>query len=274
MIDYSAVPPGRLIAKTHSHIYIAPHPLLGGAVAHYTITLPAQGGAAPAGAPTLTILPDVSGCLIFSPDGAEPALIWGATTRAVQVQGNTQSTPVRLFVEFKPAGGRQLTGLEMAELADSRQLLADVLPGLERQMNDALQGAATLGELLQRADGVLIKQLLRMPTPSIAAIMPLLSSGLVAGMRRLANQTGYSERHLSRLFRSELGVGVKACARVIRVNQAIQAMRPGVSLTGVAHGAGYYDQSHFNHDFLAVCGVTPGAYLAAMADFYKEEYKF
>ncbi|MFR8214123.1 MAG: AraC family transcriptional regulator [Longicatena caecimuris] len=37
---------------------------------------------------------------------------------------------------------------------------------------------------------------------------------------------------------------------------------------------GYYDQSHFIHDFIRVCGCTPKAYVEKMTSYYQEPYKF
>ncbi|MFQ8761961.1 MAG: helix-turn-helix domain-containing protein [Intestinimonas sp.] len=59
-----------------------------------------------------------------------------------------------------------------------------------------------------------------------------------------------------------------------RVNAAIRALQAGPpSLTRLAQELGYFDQSHFIHEFKSVCGVSPGRYLAHMSGFYKEPLK-
>jgi AraC-like DNA-binding protein len=40
------------------------------------------------------------------------------------------------------------------------------------------------------------------------------------------------------------------------------AGQPGVELTQIAHACGYFDQSHFIHDFRAFSGMRPGEYFA------------
>ena len=65
--------------------------------------------------------------------------------------------------------------------------------------------------------------------------------------------------------------------RLQRINRALSVLEnPADSffLIALAQSLGYYDQSHFIHDFKSVCGITPTGYLQNMSDFYKETYKF
>ena len=92
----------------------------------------------------------------------------------------------------------------------------------------------------------------------------------------LAAETGYSSRHLTRLFRERCGLSPKRLQRIVRINTAAMLMQrsAGLSLTRLAQELDYFDQAHFIHDFRAVCGVTPGAYQARLSDFYNEPLKF
>ena len=56
--------------------------------------------------------------------------------------------------------------------------------------------------------------------------------------------------------------------------EAVRRLPAAPSLTALAQDLGYYDQPHFIHDFRAVCGVPPSAYLERMAGFYNEPLKF
>ena len=66
-------------------------------------------------------------------------------------------------------------------------------------------------------------------------------------------------------FRHQLGVSPKAYARLLRFEHArallSQPERPR-TLADVAMEAGFYDQSHLTRDFVALAGMTPGAYAA------------
>jgi AraC-like DNA-binding protein len=82
------------------------------------------------------------------------------------------------------------------------------------------------------------------------------------------DETGWSRRHMTERFRSVLGVSPKAYARLCRFEHAsslldgLDGSGPSRTLADVAVAAGYYDQSHLTRDFVALAGITPGAYVA------------
>lgn len=87
--------------------------------------------------------------------------------------------------------------------------------------------------------------------------------------------TFYSERHLNRIFNQFLGMSVKTYSRLIRINRVLQTIKQKeTQLSKLAQDLGYYGQSHFIHDFKAVCGVNPTEYKEKMSDFYNEDFKF
>lgn len=92
----------------------------------------------------------------------------------------------------------------------------------------------------------------------------------------LAAESGYSQRHLNRLFGETVGMNVKTFARLVRVNGAIRAAAAGLRFSRRAGAGGrhFIDQSHFIHDFSHICGVAPGAYLQNLSAFYNEIFKF
>jgi len=85
----------------------------------------------------------------------------------------------------------------------------------------------------------------------------LLSSGL------MADRVGFSQRHFIQLFRDEVGLTPKLFCRVQRFQQIIRAVQRAkdVDWVDVALSCGYFDQSHFNHDFRKFSGLTPTEYL-------------
>ncbi len=86
-----------------------------------------------------------------------------------------------------------------------------------------------------------------------------------ARVERLMDETGWSRRYVTARFRRQLGVAPKAYARLLRFDHAralLGGLSPGRTLADVAMEAGYYDQSHLTRDFVALAGMTPGAYAA------------
>jgi AraC-like DNA-binding protein len=84
----------------------------------------------------------------------------------------------------------------------------------------------------------------------------------------LAEQTGWSSRHLDNRFRAEIGLTPKAAARVIRFDRARRMLMRRVGaghppdLARLAAAGGYYDQAHLAREFRGLAGVPPSRWLA------------
>ena len=280
MLKLNTAPSKRLLACTQNHMYLRPHPGLAQVVAHYTITFPSVGQgeqyAATQGIDnsTLTILPDVSGCLLFNL-GSGSGWFWGATTKAMVVEKDFESVPMRFFIELLPGGANQIFDLYMAEFTNISVELTDILPKMFLQLAPLLAQATDISPLLVAVDSILLQMTHRTNAPSsVAGLLHFIQGEKSYSPQALAQRAGYSTRHLNRLCNQMLGIPVKKYMQVLRFNQFLAGLAPGVSLTHLAHSTGYYDQSHLNHDFKAVCGVSPSEYLAGMSGFYRERFKF
>lgn len=74
----------------------------------------------------------------------------------------------------------------------------------------------------------------------------------------LAEQEGVHPAHLARVFRRVRGQTVAACIRRLRLEWAMRELRgTRRSLAGIAHDAGFADQSHLTRTLKAATGVTP-----------------
>lgn len=71
-------------------------------------------------------------------------------------------------------------------------------------------------------------------------------------------------RKLERVFKKVVGFSPKYYSRLLRIEQARTLLKqtPDESLATIGHEAGFCDQSHFNHEFKSLVGVTPTEYLA------------
>lgn len=80
---------------------------------------------------------------------------------------------------------------------------------------------------------------------------------------QLASEVGLGVRQINRRFENAVGVSPKQFARVSRFLNGARHLRRSAhdTLTDTALECGYFDQAHFNHDFRAFAGMTPGEFL-------------
>lgn len=79
----------------------------------------------------------------------------------------------------------------------------------------------------------------------------------------LAAASNISQRRFIERFRDEVGLTPKLFCRIRRFHMVIQGIgqRKDVDWSDLALASGYYDQSHFNHEFREFSGLTPVEYL-------------
>ena len=171
-------------------------------------------------------------------------------------------TQVGVCVELKPLGARALLGLPAGALASNVAEPHDVVGRNAVNLPDRLASSPSWSSRFDVLDDVLAAWLRegREPRPEVAhAWRRLLSSGGAVPVQELANETGWSRRHLSERFRSEIGMSPKVTARMLRFDRARglleRARRPGLS--EIAALCGYFDQAHLNRDFNDFAGCSP-----------------
>jgi AraC-like DNA-binding protein len=259
---------------THHSMYFTPHVLLKPYISHYRISFPGN----PSISDKLTIIPDASGCLIFTLTGnALQSTFWGVTTETVVVKNDTNDCHMRLFVEFLPLGLFYFTGIPQSELTDRKMSLCQINNHIHTQVERALEVALDVDVLIQKIDEIFLPYLMGkeyLPTLLDAMLQLKQSSGTVT-VGELSRSTCYSERHLNRIFQEHMGMSAKTFSKIIRINTSILRMKQhGSKLTSLAQDMGFCDQSHFIRDFKSVCKVTPKEYIVNMSDFYNEGFKF
>jgi len=83
----------------------------------------------------------------------------------------------------------------------------------------------------------------------------------------LADRFAMSERHFERKFKELAGFTPKRFSRIARFQAVMNNYgNPGKSLLDIAHECGYYDQSHFIHEFKQFSGHHPKAYFHKHAE--------
>jgi len=177
-------------------------------------------------------------------------------------------------VALRPLGTRALLGLPAGELAGIDVPAEAVLSDLCSELRARVLAAAAWTERFAVLDEILLRRMNAAQlgvAPEIGwAWRQLLTSGGAILVSDLAEQTGWSGRHLASRFREEIGLTPKAAARVIRFDRARRllarrataATGPGYRLADLAATCGYFDQAHLAREFNALAGCPPSQWLA------------
>jgi AraC-like DNA-binding protein len=206
----------------------------------------------------------------FGPEVRVPAPVRSFVAAPHSEHAIVESSGEQHGVELRltPIGAHMLLGLPMHELADQVTPIEAVLGRAGAELPERLATApgwearfAMLDRLLaERLDGA------RPPAAGVEhAWWRLVGSHGATPVERLADEVGWSRRHLFARFREHTGLPPKVFARILRFQRAaaLMACAGGPSLCEIALDCGYYDQAHLNRDFRAFAGRTPTELMAA-----------
>jgi AraC-like DNA-binding protein len=206
--------------------------------------------------------------------GRYDALIGGLHLTPATIEHGGRQSGLQLAVN--PLGCRALFGLPAGELAGVDVDLASVAgaPSVA-EVRDELGSAVTWPERFaivdawlcrlakDRSDGV---------HPDVAHVFRrLLAAAGDVPIGVLAGEVGWSARHLTNRFRTEVGLRPKEAARVARFDRARRRLVPGVRLADVAATGGYFDQAHLTREFAAFAGCPPSQWMAEEIGFVQDQ---
>jgi AraC-like DNA-binding protein len=166
-------------------------------------------------------------------------------------------------LKLTPLGAYTLLGLPMSELTNAVVDLDDLLPKVGR-----LAEAPSWGRRFSLLDSLLLARAQDGPTPAREVAWGyrrLVETRGRLPIGTLAEEAGWSRRHLVARFRQQVGLPPKTMARVMRFKHLVSRLAtPPVDWSRLAAECGYYDQAHMNRDFREFAGTTPTDYLARM----------
>ncbi|MGB1556469.1 MAG: helix-turn-helix domain-containing protein [Oceanococcaceae bacterium] len=163
--------------------------------------------------------------------------------------------------------------LELPQYAGVRELLAEeelqelpverfasVIPPLRRAMRE-VRPAAEIHALVQQVVELLTGAPLAAPQPdprvdkamAVLDAMPLSEVSPAA----VAKQVHLSSSRLRELFRAQTGFSMSDYARWAAVWRAAFLWKRGLTMTEVAHQAGFHDLAHADRAFTALFGMNP-----------------
>lgn len=180
---------------------------------------------------------------------------------------DTASQAAVMGVAFKPGGAFPFFKLPAYELRDQHVALEDLWGNAAREVRESLMAAPTPAAKFAAIEKMLLRQLVRplelRPVVNYA-LGEFKNSPAIATVSNMAEQSGYSSKRFIQLFNEEVGLTPKLYWRVQRFQAILRRLYRGqeVNWSDLSASLGYFDQAHFNHDFLAFSGLNPAAYLS------------
>ncbi len=213
---------------------------------------------------------------IYDNDTLEPIQlcrkVWlsGFRTKPISIPSGQNSE--MLIVQFKK-------GKAFSFLQPPMQQLMNLVVDAELVMNPAilsireqLQDISDPNQKCQVLEMQLLKiyqnQLHENPFVNFA-VSTILASPNQCSIKMISDKAGYSQKHIIKMFKEQVGVTPKTFLRVVRFQKAIQQieMQNHVDWSAVAYDGGYYDQSHFIADFKHFSGFSPTQYIKQRGEF-------
>lgn len=170
------------------------------------------------------------------------------------------------FLALTTAGARALFGLPAAAIAAELLTLDDLAPDLRHlpeQLHEAPTVAARTAALVRALTAALAARGATGPRAEVGRALARLARG--DAVAEVADDVGYSRRHLRNLVLGETGLSPKTFQRVARFESSrdlvLAAARRGGTLAEVAAVCGYADQAHLAREWRDLAGCPPTTWL-------------
>ena len=170
-------------------------------------------------------------------------------------------------VHFKPGGALPFLGLPAGDLHNRSVALDELWDGRDAErivarLYEAPTSQAKFALLERTLLEIAFRPLARNPAATFA-LVELKRDSSVRSSADVARELRMSQRRFIQIFRNEIGLTPKLYARIERLQAVLRRIEllDDVDWADVASSCGYFDQSHFIHDFREFTGLRPSEYL-------------
>jgi AraC-like DNA-binding protein len=171
-----------------------------------------------------------------------------------------------LGIHFKPGGAFPFLGVPAGDLRNGFVALTDLWgPRRTGELVDLLHEAPSVPAKFRVLERWLIRVAARrlQRHPAVTLGLTTFRDHWALGAAREAQvRSNLSQRRFIHLFRDQVGLTPKLYCRIQRFQHVLDRVADAkeVDWLGTALACGYFDQSHFIHDFRAFTGLRPTDY--------------
>jgi AraC-like DNA-binding protein len=167
-------------------------------------------------------------------------------------------------VGFKPWGIQPFIPFHAEEITNAKLDLKLVYPKETSLVEERLMEADSTLERVSIVDDFLLSVFKEThPDPlAMGSLQAICANKGMVKVSRLSEEFFLSEKQFVRRFRNLTGVSPKFFSRLVRFQHILRLLENGrADLLSLAVKSGFYDPSHFIHEFTEFTGTTPQAYV-------------
>ncbi len=154
-----------------------------------------------------------------------------------------------------------LCNMPATALSNQMPHLVDVLGNQGKILEEKIIQASGIEDRINIMNAFFAQKLRQSPSklnPISKSINYLIKNNGNVPIKELAEKFAFSTRQFERKFKDFAGFNPKLFARIIRFQSTTNHYgNQDLSLTSLSHQCGYYDQSHFIHEFKLFSGYHP-----------------
>ena len=170
-----------------------------------------------------------------------------------------------ILIVFRPHGVKSFFNFPITELLNENLSLQDLINDEAIELEDKLFNSPNNKQRIAHLENFLIGRLIHnneFERVEHAIRMIENSKGQIKA-QNIASEVCLGIKQFERTFSKYVGINPKKFASIVRFQNVIEMnSKDKRSLSQIAVANGYYDQSHFIHDFKSLTGITPKAFFA------------
>ncbi|HVF46952.1 MAG TPA: AraC family transcriptional regulator, partial [Pyrinomonadaceae bacterium] len=198
--------------------------------------------------------------------------VWASGLRTEPITIPAGSHSEMMVIWFKKGMAAPFFPFPMSEITDS-VVDADLIWGTDFAfLRERLLSTKDISLRFKLVEDFLIREFhsrLDLNPCVVSALNEMAARPDEVSIAHMNHKIGYSQKHFTEMFRKQVGVTPKSYLKIMRFQKAVATIdaKPDLDWRTVALECGFYDQSHFIHDFKRFSGFTPEHYAAIHTNY-------